>query len=96
MRKYQVFCEAIDLKQFLGEIPWDGISDDYYGDYVEADFPEEAIEHVMQWMVEEASPESHPEIIDDMVVYHDDDGNVTGAMANFRADTWFGVVSNEI
>lgn len=90
MRKYQVFCEAIDLKQFLGEIPWDGISDDYYGDYVEADFPEEAIEQVMQWMVEEASPESHPEIIDDMVVYHDDDGNVTGAMANFRADTWFG------
>lgn len=89
MRKYQVFCEAIDEKQFSGEIPWDNISDDYYGDYVEADYSWEAIEQVMQWMVEEAPAESHPEIVDDMVVYHDDEGNVTGAMANFRADTWF-------
>lgn len=89
MKKWQVWCKQISAEQLAGEIPWDNsIDDDYYGDYVEADTPEEAVENVMQWMVEEASYDSNPEIIDDMVVYHDDEGNVTGATVEFSAVPW--------
>ena len=89
MKKWQVWCKEASVEQLAGEIPWDNsIADDYYGDYVEADTPEEAIENVMQWMVEEAPYDSYPEIVDNMVVYHDDDGNVTGAMVDFSAVPW--------
>ena len=89
MKKWQVWCKQVSVEQLAGEIPWDNsIDDDYYGDYVEADTPEEAIENVMQWMVEEGPWNSHPEIVDDMVVYHDDEGNATGAMVDFSAEPW--------
>ena len=86
MKKYKVGGLFVSAAIIAGEEPWDnGQWDDPYGDYVEAETPEEAVEQVMDWLVEEASGEAEINEAGDMVIYRDEDGEITSGIALFEA-----------
>lgn len=86
MKKYKVGGLFVSAEIIAGEEPWDnGQWDDPYGDYVEAETPEEAVEQVMDWLVEEASGEAEINEAGDMVIYRDEDGEITSGIALFEA-----------
>ena len=87
MKKYKVGGLFISADIISGEEPWGNGQWDYpYGDYVEAETPEEAVEQVMDWLVEEASGEAEINEARDMVIYRDEDGEITSGIALFEAE----------
>ena len=85
MKKYQVKCVGVTAEMIKGEEPWNNISMDQYDDYVEAQTAEEAIEQIMDWIVEEATCTAEINEAGDMVIFYDEDGEMTGGDAFFTA-----------
>lgn len=85
MKKYNVESVEVTAAMIKGEEPWNNISMNPYGDYVEAETPEEAIEQIMDWLVEEASGAAEINEVGDMVIYRDEDGEIISGEAFFTA-----------
>ena len=52
MKKYQVECIVDNRDQYYGKTPHNDIYDDYVGDYVDAESPEEAISLAIDYILE--------------------------------------------
>lgn len=81
MKKFNVECVDVTPEMIAGNEPWSNVSMGF-GFYVEADTEAEAIENIMQWLVEGST---NATIENDMVIYRGFDGDIMGGNAFFTA-----------
>lgn len=87
MKKYNVECTDITVGMIMGEEVWNEITMNITGDYTEANSPDEAIQLVKDWIIENTDC-GYAEISkedSDMVLFYDEDGRLTGGNAFFKA-----------
>ena len=81
MKKFNVECVDVTPEMIAGIEPWSNVSMSF-GFYVEAETEAEAIENIMQWLVECSTIAT---IENDMVIYRGFDDEIMGGNAFFTA-----------
>ena len=80
MKRFQVENCVQNARQYAGKEPYENISYDLVGDYIEAETEEEAISLIMDNITE-----GYAEIEDNELLTYDDDDNVVECYYNFTA-----------
>ena len=81
MKKFNVECVDVTPEMIAGIEPWSNVSMGF-GFYVDAETGAEAIENIMQWLVECGD---NTIIENDMVIYRRFDDEIMGGNAFFTA-----------
>ena len=81
MKKFNVECVDVTPEMIAGVEPWSNVSMGF-GFYVEAETEAEAIENIMQWLVEGST---NATIENNMVIYRGFDDDIMGGNAFFTA-----------
>ena len=88
MKRFQVENCVQNARQYAGEEPYENISYDLVGDYIEAETEEEAISLAMDYLkdsIMDNITEGYAEIEDNELLTYDDDDNVVECYYNFTA-----------
>lgn len=87
MKKYNVENKVDNYEQYIGEIPHEEISDNYFGDYIDAENEEIAIEiykdKIME-MIRDNNFECEQEETGNIIVF-EEDGKVREYWYDFKA-----------